>query len=395
MLKGIVITEETGDILVERYFNKDVSRQDVEYVCKIIRTQRRLPPMISQFGTVYLSHFYKKMYFIAITMPKASTVTAASILLEFERMLERSLKNELSVDTMKVDYSVAYILMDQFLDEGYPFIDEFNLICTSFNDTTKDTIGYDVHSPWRTPSPLKVSQYIEINVEEEIHSRINSEGKSEYLFVAGNVNMFSRLTDPPNINLSYSLPSKLENFSFHRCVDPCLHLSRKMQFIPPDGQFTLMSYTCKTNFVNLPIFLIPKFTYSNVSVIFDITLRIGQEYENKIKSIQIYFTLPHGYHSPSCATGSGSVNYLQNKNQVVWLVDPTNDKELLTMSGSCSIDKGINKNSFEIPIFVNFKLEEHTVSGFEIEAIEPINRNKCTKVIKYQTKAGKYIFDSQ
>ncbi|EAY10803.1 Adaptor complexes medium subunit family protein [Trichomonas vaginalis G3] len=395
MLSGVIVTDEIGEILVERYYTKTLSRQDVDPICKLIRAQQKISPIISQFGLVFASYYIKKMYFIGIAYEGTSTIALSSLVIEFEKMLERSLKSELSVDTMKVDYPIAYVLLDQFIDAGYPFIDEFNLLCSSFNDTTKDTIGFEMQSPWRTSSPVKSAQYIEITVDEEIHSRINSEGKSENLVVAGKVNMFSRLYDPSNVNFVYLLPSKLEDYSFHRCIDPSLHLSRKMQFIPPDGQFTLMSYTCKANITNLPVFVIPKFSFSKVSVIFDISIRLAPNYISSIKNIQISFNLPKGFHQPSCAAGTGSMKYLKGQNMLIWSLEATDQKEILSLSGSCSIDEGINKNSCEIPIFVDFKLEDTSISGFKIEEIDPINNVKCNKVIKYQTRAGRYIFDNQ
>jgi AP-3 complex subunit mu len=61
--------------------------------------------------------------------------------------------------------------------------------------------------------------------------------------VYGEVQANSRLSAMPDVTLNFTNPSILEDWRFHPCVSSRDWESNQLlKFVPPDGQFKLMSY---------------------------------------------------------------------------------------------------------------------------------------------------------
>lgn len=63
--------------------------------------------------------------------------------------------------------------------------------------------------------------------------------------IYGEVQVNSHLSGVPDLTLSFSNPSILDDVRFHPCVRFRPWESQQiLSFVPPDGQFKLMSYRC-------------------------------------------------------------------------------------------------------------------------------------------------------
>ena len=394
MLDAVISTDFEGEVLIERYFKTTISRKEIEPVLKFIKSQKQIPPFFSSFGTVYVLNVFNNLIIIGLTQNESNILMATSLINKITEMLNSILQPSLTVETLKVDYSIAYGIIDQFIDSGFPFLDELNLIQSSKTNVLGDKLNVDIRSPWRAVyhQPLK-SQEIKLVVQEQIFSRINSQGKSELLLVKGEINMANKINEPANMSLTFTIPGKLDDFSFHRCVDPSLYLAKTIQFIPPEGDFTLMTYTTQPKITALPIYIIPKFTWTKTSVLFEITLRIEQQYTKTMHNAQIKFSLPNGISQPSLACASGDVKFLKENRTIQWNIDPSADKQLLSMAGSASIPDEFNKDASNITIYTNFSISGISISGIKIEPPEIMNPMKCTKIVEYITLSGQYIFN--
>jgi AP-3 complex subunit mu len=393
MLKGIVLTDENADVLIEKYFSPGVTHKELDPILKLIKSQKKVPPIISSFGTVFAFVTVRNVILIGITQDESSTIIACSLVEKIAEMLDLTLTTNLSVETLKIEYALAYEIIDQFIDEGLPLMDELDLIKSSRCKELGDSLNVDIRSPWKAiHEPAPKTQELKATVKEEIFTRISGQGKSDILFVRGSVDIDSKLVEPSNLSLNYSIPVKLDDYSFHRCIDPSQHLSRSLQFIPPESVFTLMTYTTTPKLTSLPIFVVPKFTWSKISVLFEISIRIDQEYLGAMNDIQIKFSLPEGVSMPSLACASGTIGYIKHESLVVWNVNSSSKKEMMSMGGSASISEDFNKDCCDISIFTKFTINGVAISGFKIDEVEPTNGLKCNKTIKYSTVSGQYIF---
>lgn len=388
----ICICDLNGDILAEKHYDNVLNRKDLETIPNILKCHQILPPIVSSLGYLLIIHQKNDVLLISISENEVDSSFIASILVEIGNTLDNVIKKGILLETMKTDFALAYQILDQYLDSGFPFLDEPNvLLATRFHNLNKN-IDIDPKYPWRSSFLPKNLNEFHIEHEETIDTRINHNGKLEFLQIRGDIKCQSILKSTPTVNLAFTVPGKLEDYSFHRCVDPSLFLSRRLSFVPPEGHFTLFSYLTRPKLPSLPIFIIPKLSWSNVGVIFDIALRIDPLFQSRFVYLSIRMALPDKIVAPSLATASGSVNYHPQTKEIIWDVDTNSKKEFLSLSGSASIEDNICKEGVFFVLSSRFEIKGVSLSGIKIDSVEIPGINKFANITINTTKSGKYDF---
>lgn len=390
MIKSIFIINKSGEVLVEKQCHSKIGREELEPVIYSITNDASPPPIIESFGRIYLLVRDSGLFIIGACESDTPTLFSAAILSGLPEILRNTMKGGFSEAAVKEDYPVVYQTIDQFLNCGYPFLDEPNVMLATMRNGS-DSIDVDPLHPWRTDQKIKGPGELKVEVGEVIETIINASGRADLLMVRGRIVIQSKLGGVPKCHLSVSIPSALEDYAFHRCIDTSQYLARKFAFVPPDGTFTLMSYTAKPQIANLPLFAVPKFTWSKVGVVFEITLRFDQMLQKPLEDVKISFVIPKGISSPSLATSAGEVSYDIVTKTVKWDVN-TSKKEVMILSGSASISDDFETSACDIPIYAAFTAPGFTASGLKIESVEVENAPKVVGAIKYYTQAGNYIF---
>lgn len=125
--------------------------------------------------------------------------------------------------------------------------------------------------------------------------------------------MSSQLTGFPDLTLSFANPSVLEDMRFHPCVRFRPWESHQiLSFVPPDGQFKLMSYRVK-KLKNTPLYVKPQITSDSGACRVSVLVGIRSDPEKTIESITLSFQLPHCVSSADLSSNHGTVTILSNK----------------------------------------------------------------------------------
>lgn len=385
-MKSLFIIDKAGTVLIEKHYGEKIQRSELEPICVAIRDSP--PPIIDSFGTVFLLHETCGIFIVGACISEEMSFHVASQLVQIGETLNSCLKNGLDVESVKTEYSFIYRIFDLSVNSGYPFLDERNVMEAA--EANHEKLGFDPKYPWRVPQSYKGPGEIYVSVEEAIHARINGVGKSDLMLVTGSVKIKSKLAGFPKCQLSISTPHKIDDFSFHRCVDPEQYLAKKWTFVPPDGDFTLMTYTARPELANLPVFVAPKFMWSKVGVVFEISVRLDESL-SKLTDVQLSFDLPHGMSTPSLATACGSVDFDMDHRKVKWNIDNVR-KELLVLNGSASLENSFMPEACDLSIHASFSAAGYSASGLKVEALEVEGNSKAMKAVKYVTCGGQYVF---
>lgn len=86
--------------------------------------------------------------------------------------------------------------------------------------------------------------------------------------ITGEFNTNCQLNDFPVVKVFLNIPQEFEDYSFHRCaLDSELSLQREklLEFVPPNGKATIMSYRLEVPNVNLPFEIHPSLNLPDVS----------------------------------------------------------------------------------------------------------------------------------
>ena len=155
---------------------------------------------------------------------------------------------------------VVYELLDEMLDNGFPLATESNILKelikppnilrTIANSVTgKSNVSATLPSgqlsaiPWRRSAVKYTNNEAYFDVIEEVDAIIDKSGSTVFAEIQGYIDCCIKLSGMPDLTLSFMNPRLLDDVSFHPCVRYKRWETEKiLSFVPPDGNFRLMSY---------------------------------------------------------------------------------------------------------------------------------------------------------
>ena len=160
------------------------------------------------------------------------------------------------------NFSTAYQLLEEMLDNGHPIITEPNALQTLIappslagklgafisggkSSNVSETLGEGAMSiiPWRRAGVKYAANEIYFDIVEEVDAIYEANGTLVSSDVRGTISCKSHMSGTPDLTLIFNSPGVIEDCAFH----PCVRYGRweresVVSFVPPDGPFTLMTY---------------------------------------------------------------------------------------------------------------------------------------------------------
>jgi len=196
-----------------------------------------------------------------------------------------------------------------------------------------------------------------------------------------------------------SQPTKgidMEDVKFHQCVS----LSRFdeegiISFIPPDGDFELLSYRLSANIK--PLYVVEAIVDSHAHSRVEYLVKVRSQYKQRsvANNVKIIIPVPADADSPRFRASIGSVQYSPGQNCIIWTIRQfSGDKEYLMRAhfGLPSITNEEDEKTMP-PISVEFEIPYFTVSGIQVRYLKILERTeKYTALpwVRYITQNGQY-----
>ena len=189
---------------------------------------------------------------------------------------------------------------------------------------------------------------------------------------------------------------EMESLKFHQCVNKKMFdTERIINFIPPDGEFELMSYRLDMQLKPL------------ISVHVDITNKSETRIEYKVKAktnfknrsvannVSIFIPVPLDIQNATFKTTSGSVVYLSDREDLLWSIKKFEGQLELNMTCNFQVPTvriDDTTKHLKRPIQVTFEIPYFTVSGLQVRYMKIIDKNNYEAVpwVRYITKNGNY-----
>nr|XP_019067233.1 AP-3 complex subunit mu isoform X3 [Solanum lycopersicum] len=222
-------------------------------------------------------------------------------------------------------------LLDEMIDNGFPLTTEPNILremiappnivskvlsvvtgnTSNMSNTLPGATGSCV--PWRKTDLKHSSNEIYVDLVEEMDATINRDGVLVKCEIYGEVQVNSHLSGLPDLTLSFANTSILNDVRFHPCVRLRPWESNQiLSFVPPDGQFKLMSYRIK-KLKSTPIYVKPQITSDSGTCRISLLVGIRNDPGKAIDDINVQFQLPPRVLSADLTSNYGTVNILSNK----------------------------------------------------------------------------------
>uniref|UniRef100_A0A8C3HP19 AP-1 complex subunit mu-1 n=1 Tax=Chrysemys picta bellii TaxID=8478 RepID=A0A8C3HP19_CHRPI len=192
---------------------------------------------------------------------------------------------------------------------------------------------------------------------------------------------------------------ELEDVKFHQCVRLSrFENDRTISFIPPDGEFELMSYRLNTHVKPLIWIesVIEKHSHSRIEYM--IKAKSQFKRRSTANNVEIHIPVPNDADSPKFKTTVGSVKWVPENSEIVWSIKSfPGGKEYLMRAhfGLPSVEAEDKEG--KPPISVKFEIPYFTTSGIQVRYLKIIEKSgyQALPWVRYITQNGDYQLRTQ
>ena len=266
---------------------------------------------------------------------------------------------------------------------------------------------------WRQEGIVHRKNEIFLDVIERLNILVASNGTVLHSEILGSIQMKSFLSGMPELKLGVndklmfeatgrrSMVSKgkaveMEDVKFHQCVRLArFENDRTISFIPPDGEFELMSYRLNTHVK--PLIWVEALV-ENFSGRIEYMIKAKSQFKSRsiANAVEIRIPVPSDVDSPQFKASVGNVTYVPDRDCIVWSIKQFyGGREFLMRAhfGLPSIkSKETDTEKWKKPIQVSFEIPYFTVSGIQVRYLKIIEKSgyQALPWVRYITKNGKY-----
>ncbi|XP_058082128.1 AP-3 complex subunit mu isoform X1 [Magnolia sinica] len=411
MLQCIFLLSDSGEVMLEKQLtghqvDRSICAWFWDYVIAQGESFKLLPVIASP--THYLFQIVREgITFLACTQVEMPPLMGIEFLCRVADVLSDYLGG-LNEDLIKDNFVIVYELLDEMMDNGFPLTTEPNVlremiappnlvskmlsVVTGSSSSVSNTLpGATASSvPWRTTDPKHANNEVYVDLVEEMDAIVSRDGTLAKCEVYGEVQVNSHLSGLPDLTLSFSNPSILNDVRFHPCVRfRPWESNQVLSFVPPDGQFKLMSYRVK-KLKNTPIYVKPQLTSDAGTCRVNVLVGIRNDPGKTIDSITVQFQLPACVASADLTSNHGTVNILANK-VCFWSIGRIPKDKTPSLTGTLFLETGVDRLHVFPTFQVDFKIMGIALSGLQIDKLDIKNMpSRPYKGFRALTRAGEY-----
>ncbi|KAJ3217171.1 AP-3 complex subunit mu-2 [Dinochytrium kinnereticum] len=371
----------------------------------------------------YLIHIMRgNIFFVAVFGSETDPMNVATFLHQMVNLF-LDYFGEITEVSIKDNFSAIYELLEEMLDHGKPYITEPNilkelipppsLLSTVINAVSIGTnfgvrtpTGALSHIPWRTTGLKYTNNEIFFDVGEDIDVIIDRYGNIVNGNIQGEISCVSRLSGMPDLTLMFGNSRIFDEqlTSFHPCVRfPRFQRDRVLSFIPPDGEFKLMSYTLPlTSVQSLPMSVKPTLQLTKSGGKLNITLTPRNTSGKPLELLTLTVPLPPYISSINLNATHGTVSFDQSTKVVRWVIPKlgteNNVNVTASLTGVVYLEADHPVGSGPPPVInvgVTGRVTMFAASGVRIDTLQVLNEAyKPFKGVKLFTRAREFYVRS-
>eukprot|EP00188_Purpureofilum_apyrenoidigerum_P000700 Plantae.Rhodophyta-Purpureofilum_apyrenoidigerum.ctg13278.p1 GENE.Plantae.Rhodophyta-Purpureofilum_apyrenoidigerum.ctg13278~~Plantae.Rhodophyta-Purpureofilum_apyrenoidigerum.ctg13278.p1 ORF type:complete len:427 (-),score=101.08 Plantae.Rhodophyta-Purpureofilum_apyrenoidigerum.ctg13278:168-1448(-) len=420
VVSAIFILDSKGKPLISRNFRGDVDANVAnDFKAKVIdaEDESQIRPIFrlddKERTYVYIKH--ANLYVVGVSLKNSN----AAVLLEFLYKLLAVFKTyfkDVQEESIRDNFVVIYELLDEMMDFGFPQVSEGKVL--------KQYITQDYHVlevprlpvavtnavSWRSEGVRHSRNEVFLDVIERVNIIISGNGTTLRSEILGKLMVKSYLSGMPDLKLglndklqlgenSQSKREKsveLEDIKFHQCVRLSkFEDDRTISFIPPDGEFELMSY--RLNMQVRPLIWVDAVIEHRTSRI-DYLVKVRAQLKPFCiaNNVQVHIPVIFDADTPQFKCSQGKYKYVPQKDELIWSIKQLKAGRELVMRGNFSLPSiGEDKDrdsATKRPITVDFEVPYFAVSGLQVRFLKVHEKSGYQSLpwVRYITKAGDY-----
>ncbi|KAI8887102.1 clathrin adaptor, mu subunit [Backusella circina FSU 941] len=430
MINSLFVINKQGKIIIEKHWRGIISRQIVDvFNDECTKFMHSLPGSMDNNGAGSLS--VKEAYFTREDVPpilETNKYWLLNVLREdltwlcpVEREVDPMLVfefihriidiltdylSDVSETSIRENFVTVYQLLEEMMDYGYPLTTEPNalkeiIMPPTIMNKMITTVGAAAgvapklpqsmsNIPWRKAGVKYAQNEIYFDIVEEIDATIAANGSVVSCEAHGTVLANSRLSGMPDLSLNFVNARVIDDVSFHPCVRNRKWESEKiLSFVPPDGQFKLMSYrTTLSPYQAIPLQVKPQIIPTSNGGRFDISVQPRSTDGKPIENVVITLPMPKSSTSVNATCNVGQYMYDPVNKSIRWEIGKLQLRDRApVLSGTFSTSE--SNPELGMSIGLDFQINLFSISGLKVDSLRIFHEAyKPYKGVRCMTKAG-------
>jgi len=394
MAHAVFVLDLKGKSIINRHYRGELAPNIPQrfYSLLIEKEEESLSPIIIDDSISYIYVKHNNLYFLAVTNNNADASMLLSFLYKLIEVFTDYFK-EVEEESVRDNFTIVYELLDEMMDFGYPQTTESQVLQEFITQESHklELSKNDVHVPasvtgavsWRKEGIKYRKNELFLDVIESINLLVASNGTILRSEIVGAMKVRCFLSGMPELRLGLNdrvqFQSKgrdlqgqkaieMEDVTFHQCVKLSkFETDRTISFVPPDGEFELMSYRLNTNVK--PIIWVEAIVESHKGSRVEYMVKAKSQFKERSTAVNVSICVPvpPDADSPKFRASVGSVAYAPEKDCIVWTIKQfPGGKEYYLRAHFGLPSLAEDQEATKPPITVNFEIPYFTVSGIQI-----------------------------
>ena len=418
-ISAIYFLDKKGRPIIFRNYrgevNQDISSNFQKKVLEL--EENNMKPLFTINDVHYCWIRHKNIYLVAVSKRNPDI---CMIFFFLHRLVDLLIGyfNELEEESIRDNFVLIYELLDEVVDHGYPQNTDAKLlkeyIKTSSNRLAfRKKVSTEVMNNEISRAPgirYQVNQAF-VDVTERVSSLISHKGEMLRSDIIGQITMRTMLSGMPLLKLGLNDKSyfdisgkkssgktvEMDDFKFHNCVNiNKFESERVIEFIPPDGFFTLMNYRLNLNIKPLIWVEVDRKELTPTKMKYLVKAKSNCKQKSTANNVSILIPVPTDLQNPLFKSSLGSVTYSPDKEVLIWTIrrfPGQRETNLIIQFNVPTIRANENKSKYlKKPIEVKFEIPSFTVSGIQVKYLKITEASgyQAYPYVKYVTKNGEY-----
>ncbi|AAS51904.1 ADL017Cp [Eremothecium gossypii ATCC 10895] len=436
MTSGIYFCDSKGKLLLSRRYKDDIPANAIEQFPHLLIEKEQessvLPPCFSFNGVQYLFIQHNDLY--VLTLTKSMSINVAQVFSYLHKLIEvlEEYMKVVEEESIKDNFVIIYELLDEMMDHGIPQITDTKMLRQyitqkSFKLIRSAKKKKNVVRPpatltnsvsWRPEGIVYKKNEAFLDVVESINMLLTQQGQVLRSEILGKVKVKSRLSGMPDLKLGLNDKGifaqgdddddeegasggtkkksniELEDLKFHQCVRLTKFENEKIiTFIPPDGDFELMSYRLSTPIKPLIWCDVKLQVHSRSRIEIHCRAKAQIKKKSTANNVEILIPVPEDADSPKFRYSHGTIKWVPSQNAILWKIKSFPGGKDYSMAAEMGLPSVSDNSDHKLkrPVQIKFQIPYFTTSGIQVRYLkinEPKMQYNSYPWVRYITQSG-------
>ncbi|KAL7079819.1 hypothetical protein ACQ4LE_000735 [Meloidogyne hapla] len=414
---AIFFLDMKGKVLISRNYRGDVDLTIIEKFIPFLvdmEEEGKLSPIVDVSDAIFVFIKYNNVYVVAVSDHNVNVVLMQTFLYKLVGVFSEYFK-DVEEESVRDNFVIIYELLDEMMDFGYPQVTEGRILREYITQEGYKLEKSQIRPPmavtnavsWRSEGIKHRKNEVFLDVIESLNLLANANGVVLQSEIIGSVKMRVFLTGMPELRLGLndkvqfentgrgrSKAVELEDIKFHQCVRLSrFENDRTISFVPPDGEFELMSYRLST--VVKPLIwietVIERFSHSRIEYM--IKAKSQFKRRSTANNVEIIIPAPRDADTPRFKAAIGHCRYVPEETAFIWNIKSFPGGKEYLMRAQFKLPSVVSDEAEgKPPVKIRFEIPYFTTSGIQVRYLKIIEKSgyQALPWVRYITTNGDY-----